>query len=112
LHPSDDSRLIDTLLRLRDLGNTILIVEHDEAMMRAADYIIDMGPGAGEHGGEVVATGTMSDIMKAEASLTGQYLSGAKEIPIPEQRRPGSGEEIVIKGARHNNLKNIDVNIP
>ena len=112
LHPSDGSRLIETLIRLRDLGNTILIVEHDEAMMRAADYIIDMGPGAGEHGGEVVATGTMSDIMKSKGSITGQYLSGIKEIPMPEQRRPGSGEEIVIKGARHNNLKNLTVSIP
>ncbi|MEK7354009.1 MAG: excinuclease ABC subunit UvrA, partial [Chloroflexota bacterium] len=112
LHPADGSRLIDTLLRLRDLGNSVLIVEHDEAMMRAADYIIDMGPGAGEHGGHVVATGTMSDIMKSKGSITGQYLSGVKEIPIPEQRRPGSGQEIVIKGARHNNLKNLTVSIP
>ena len=112
LHPADDARLIDTLLRLRDLGNSVLIVEHDEAMMRAADYIIDMGPGAGEHGGYVVATGTMDDIMKSKASITGQYLSGVKEIPIPEERRPGSGKEIVIKGARHNNLKDLDVSIP
>ncbi|MBM2824383.1 MAG: excinuclease subunit [Dehalococcoidales bacterium] len=112
LHPADDSRLIDTMKRLRDLGNTILVVEHDEAMMRAADYIIDMGPGAGEHGGQIVAMGTLADIMKSRDSLTGQYLSGTKQIPLPQQRRPGSGDEIVIKGARQNNLKNIDVHIP
>ncbi|MFC2070133.1 excinuclease ABC subunit UvrA [Chloroflexota bacterium] len=112
LHPADGSRLIDTLKRLRDLGNTILIVEHDEAMMRAADYIIDIGPGAGEHGGEIIATGTINDIMKAKKSITGQYLSGKKQIPMPVDRRPGSGEEIIIKGARQNNLKNINVNIP
>jgi excinuclease ABC subunit A len=112
LHPADGSRLIATLKRLRDLGNTILIVEHDEAMMRAADYIIDMGPGAGEHGGDVVATGTIEDIMKVKESITGQYLSRIKQIPLPQQRRPGSDEEIIIKGARQNNLKNIDVHIP
>jgi len=112
LHPADDYRLIQTLQRLRDLGNTVLVVEHDEAMMRAADHIIDMGPGAGEHGGWVVTTGTLSDIMGCQESITGQYLSGAKQIPLPAQRRPGSGEELVIKGARHNNLKDIDVHIP
>jgi len=112
LHAADDSRLIETLKRLRDLGNTILVVEHDEAMMRAADHIIDMGPGAGEHGGWVVSTGTLSDIMNCKESITGQYLSGAKQIPLPLKRRPGSGEEIVIKGAKQNNLKNIDVHIP
>ncbi len=112
LHPADDARLIETLKRLRDLGNTILVVEHDEAMMRAADHIIDMGPGAGQHGGEVVAVGTMADIMNTKDSLTGQYLSGEKQIPLPPKRRPGSGEEIVIKGARQNNLKNVDVHIP
>jgi len=112
LHRADDSRLIETLKRLRDLGNTILIVEHDEAMMRAADHIIDMGPGAGEHGGEIVATGTITDIINSRKSVTGQYLGGFKQIPMPRQRRPGSGEEIVIKGARQNNLKNIDVSIP
>jgi len=112
LHPADGSRLIDTLKRLRDLGNTILIVEHDEAVMRAADHIIDIGPGAGEHGGEIVATGTIADIMKTGDSITGQYLSKVKNIPTPEQRRHGPGEEIIIKGARQNNLKNIDVQIP
>jgi excinuclease ABC subunit A len=112
LHPADDFRLIATLKRLRDLGNTILVVEHDEAMMRAADHIIDMGPGAGEHGGWIVATGTLDDIMKCVESVTGQYLSGTKKIPLPPQRRPGNGEELVIKGARQNNLKNIDIHIP
>ncbi len=112
LHPADDFRLIETLKRLRDLGNTILVVEHDEAMMRAADHIIDMGPGAGEHGGRIVATGTLTDIMNSRESITGHYLSGVKQIPLPPKRRSGSGEEIVIKGARQNNLKNIDVHIP
>jgi excinuclease ABC subunit A len=112
LHPADDARLINTLKRLRDLGNTILVVEHDEAMMRAADHIIDMGPGAGEHGGRIVTTGSLNHIMQSKESITGQYLSGVKQIPIPAKRRPGSGEEIVIKGARQNNLKNIDVHIP
>jgi excinuclease ABC subunit A len=112
LHPADDYRLIRTMQRLRDLGNTIIVVEHDEAMMRAADHIIDMGPGAGEHGGYIVASGTLDDILKNKKSLTGLYLSGAKVIPLPEKRRPGSGKELVIKGARQNNLKNIDVSIP
>ncbi|MFC1899104.1 excinuclease ABC subunit UvrA [Chloroflexota bacterium] len=112
LHPADDSRLIETLKRLRNLGNTILTVEHDEAMMRAADYIIDMGPGAGEHGGRIIATGTLDDILNNKKSLTGQYLSGMKKIPIPKKRRSGSGEEIVILGARQNNLKAIDARIP
>jgi excinuclease ABC subunit A len=112
LHLADNYRLIDTLKRLRDLGNTILIVEHDEAMMRAADHIIDMGPGAGEYGGRVVVTGTVSDIENCKESVTGQYLSGAKQIPLPKKRRQGNGEEIVIKGARQNNLKNIEVHIP
>ncbi len=112
LHPADDYRLIATLKRMRDLGNTILVVEHDEAMMRAADHIIDMGPGAGEHGGWIVTTGTLSQIMDCKKSITGQYLSGAKKIPLPDQRRPGSGEEMIVKGARQNNLKNIDVHIP
>ncbi|MBA7473141.1 UvrABC system protein A [subsurface metagenome] len=112
LHLADNFRLIETLKRLRDLGNTILVVEHDEAMMRAADYIIDMGPGAGEHGGWIVTTGTLSDIMNCKESITGQYLSGAKQIPLPPKRRPGSAQEIVIKGAKQNNLKNIDVHIP
>jgi excinuclease ABC subunit A len=112
LHPADDYRLIQTMYRLRDLGNTILVVEHDEAMMRAADHIIDMGPGAGERGGYIVATGTLDDIIKCKKSLTGQYLGGFKKIPLPASRRPGNGKELVIKGARQNNLKNIDVSLP
>ncbi len=112
LHPADDYRLIQTMQRLRDLGNTILVVEHDEAMMRAADHIIDMGPGAGERGGYIVATGTLDDILKNPRSLTGQYLSGAKKIPLPASRRTGNGRTLTIKGARQNNLKNIDVAIP
>jgi excinuclease ABC subunit A len=112
LHPADGSKLIGTLRRLRDLDNTIIIVEHDEAMMRAADHIVDMGPGAGKDGGEIVATGTLQDIMNCPQSITGQYLSGAKQIPLPAGRRSGSGKELVIKGARENNLKDIDVHIP
>ena len=112
LHPADDHRLIETLKKLRDLGNTIIVVEHDEAMMRAADYVIDIGPGAGENGGKVVATGTIADIMQCHGSSTGDYLSGRKEISLPEVRRPGSGKSLLIRGARQNNLKNIDVPIP
>ena len=112
LHPADGSRLITTLKRLRDLDNTIIIVEHDEAMMRAADHIIDMGPGAGKQGGKIVATGTIQDIMDYPKSITGQYLSRTKQIPLPSERRSGSGKELVIHGARENNLKNIDINIP
>jgi len=112
LHLADGSRLIETLKRLRDLGNTLLIVEHDEATMQAADHIIDMGPGAGEYGGYVVATGTIAEIMNSKESITGQYLSGVRQIPLPAERRSGSGEEIIIEGARQNNLKNIDVHIP
>jgi excinuclease ABC subunit A len=112
LHPVDDARLIRTLERLRDLGNTVLIVEHDEAMMRAADHIIDMGPGAGENGGRVVAAGTIDAIMACEESMTGAYLSGRRSVPLPDARRPGNGKAIRIEGARENNLKNIDVEIP
>jgi excinuclease ABC subunit A len=112
LHPADGAKLITTLKRLRDLDNTVIVVEHDEAMMRAADYIIDLGPGAGKEGGRVVAAGTLEDIMRCPQSITGQYLSGAKQIPLPAKRRPGTGKEIIIKGARENNLKNIDVRIP
>ncbi|MGB8707169.1 MAG: excinuclease ABC subunit UvrA [Dehalococcoidia bacterium] len=112
LHPADIHLLVGTMKRLRDLGNTVLIVEHDEAMMRAADHIIDMGPGAGEHGGQIVATGTLIDVMQCPESITGQYLSRAKQIPLPQSRRPGSGKELIIKGARENNLKIIDVPIP
>jgi excinuclease ABC subunit A len=94
------------------LGNTVLVVEHDEAMMRAADHIIDMGPGAGEHGGRIIAKGTLAEILENKDSLTGQYLSGARKIPLPAGRRSGNGKEIAIIGARQNNLKNIDVHIP
>lgn len=112
LHPADGSRLIATLGRLRDLDNTIIIVEHDEAVMKAADHIIDMGPGAGRQGGEVVATGMLQDIMNCPQSITGQYLSRTRQIPLPPKRRLGSGKELVIKGARENNLKDINVHIP
>ena len=112
LHPHDDHRLIDTLVRLKDLGNTVVVVEHDEAMMRAADFIADLGPGAGEHGGNVVATGTVAEIEANEDSLTGAYLSGRQVVPYPEKRRKGNGDQIVVKGAKENNLKNIDVKFP
>ena len=112
LHPADDARLIRTLERLRDIGNTILIVEHDESMMRAADYLIDMGPGAGDHGGYVVAIGPPDEVMRDPGSLTGAYLSGARQIPIPSARRPGSGAVVEVRGARENNLKDIDVPLP
>jgi excinuclease ABC subunit A len=112
LHPADGFRLITTLKHLRDLGNTIIIVEHDEAMMRAADHIVDMGPRAGRWGGEVVATGVLQNIVDCPESITGQYLSGAKQIAWLKQRRQGSGKELIIKGARENNLKNIDAHIP
>ena len=112
LHPVDDSRLIETLQRLRDLGNTVIIVEHDEAIMRAADHIIDLGPGAGEYGGQVVATGTIDQIIQAPDSNTGQYLSHRRQIPVPQSRRSGNGNNVTVKGARENNLKNIDVPIP
>jgi excinuclease ABC subunit A len=112
LHPADDARLIETLKRLRELGNTILVVEHDEAMMRAADHIIDLGPGAGEHGGRVIVNGTLEEVLACRHSLTGQYLSGRKKIPLPVKRRAGNGEQLVVQGARQNNLKNIDIHIP
>jgi excinuclease ABC subunit A len=112
LHPIDDERLIRTLRRLRDLGNTVIVVEHDEAMMRAADWIIDMGPGAGEHGGHVVAAGPIEAIEASPGSITGAYLSGRKVIPVPAERRNGNRRSIWIRGARENNLKNIDVEIP
>jgi len=112
LHPADDYRLINTLKGLKELGNTVLVVEHDEAMMRAADYIVDLGPGAGEHGGRIVAAGSLEDILSSEKSKTGQYLSGRKKIPLPRERRNGNGEKIVIRGARQNNLKDLDVTIP
>ncbi|MFA5079462.1 MAG: excinuclease ABC subunit UvrA, partial [Dehalococcoidia bacterium] len=112
LHPADIHRLINTLKKLRDLGNTVISVEHDEGMMRAADYIIDLGPGAGEHGGRIVAAGGIQDVMKSPESITGQYLSGVRSIPMPQRRRNGSGKYLVIKKAGENNLKNLDVKIP
>ncbi|MEE9198676.1 MAG: excinuclease ABC subunit UvrA, partial [Dehalococcoidia bacterium] len=112
LHPFDDRRLIGTLKHLRDLGNTIIVVEHDEAVMRAADHIIDLGPGAGEHGGYVVVTGTIEDVMSSSESLTGLYLSGRKTIPVPSSRRTGNGKALEVKGARENNLNKIDVKFP
>ena len=112
LHQRDHLRLLGTLKRLRDLGNTVIVVEHDEETIRSADYIIDMGPGPGERGGEVVFTGPPEALVKAEHSLTGQYLSGKKFIPLPEQRRPVEGKYLVLRGATANNLKNIDVKIP
>ncbi len=112
LHQRDNDKLLATLKRLRDLGNTLIVVEHDEDTMRAADYIVDVGPGAGIHGGEIVAAGTPEEIMACESSLTGQYLSGKKKIPVPAQRRSGSGKALTVRGARENNLKDIDVSIP
>ena len=112
LHPHDDQRLIDTLVHLRDMGNTVIVVEHDEAMMRSADFIADLGPRAGEHGGNVVATGTVADIEASLESLTGAYLSGRKVVPMPEKRREGNGSELVVKGARENNLRNVEVAFP
>ena len=112
LHPADDERLINTLKRLRDLGNTVLVVEHDEAMIRAADHLIDLGPGAGEQGGYLVAQGTVEEVAAHPHSITGQYLSGSRQIPLPSHRRPGNGKQLIIQGARENNLKNIDVHIP
>ena len=112
LHPHDDHLLIGTLTNLRDMGNTVVVVEHDEAMMRSADFIADLGPGAGEHGGNIVATGTIQDIMDCPESLTGQYLSGRKKVPLPQERRPGNGLSLTVKGGSENNLKNIDVELP
>lgn len=112
LHPRDNDRLLATLKGLVNLGNTVLVVEHDDETIRAADWIIDLGPGAGEHGGEIISAGTVQHILEDKNSITGAYLSGRKQIPIPETRRKGSGKELVIRGARANNLKNIDVHIP
>ena len=112
LHQRDNDRLIASLKKMRDLGNTLIVVEHDEDTMRAADYLIDIGPGAGENGGQVIAAGTPSRSKKKRNSLTGQYLSGKKYIAIPSERRKGNGKKIVVKGASENNLKNIDVGFP
>ncbi|XZL94781.1 excinuclease ABC subunit UvrA [Clostridium perfringens] len=112
LHQRDNDRLISTLKQLRDVGNTLIVVEHDEDTMREADYIVDIGPGAGEHGGEIVASGTLDEIMSNENSLTGQYLTGAKKVELPEERRKGNGNFITVKGAKENNLKNVTAKFP
>ena len=112
LHQRDNDKLLDTLKHLRDLGNTLIVVEHDEDTMRAADYIVDVGPSAGSHGGEIVAAGTLEDICKEPRSVTGQYLTGVKKIPVPSVRRQGIGKHLTIQGAAENNLKNVDVSIP
>lgn len=112
LHQRDNDKLLGTLRSLRDLGNTLIVVEHDEDTMRAADYIVDVGPGAGSHGGEIVAAGTMEQIIAEPRSITGQYLSGFKKIPVPSHRRTGNGNSLTVRGAVENNLKEIDVSIP
>lgn len=112
LHQRDNDRLISTLKQLRDVGNTLIVVEHDEDTMREADYIVDIGPGAGEHGGEIVASGTLDEIMGNENSLTGKYLTGAKKVELPEERRKGNGNFITVKGAKENNLKNVTAKFP
>jgi excinuclease ABC subunit A len=112
LHQRDNGRLIHTLKNLKDLGNTVLVVEHDEDTIRTADYLVDIGPGAGIHGGKVVAAGTPEEVAKVKDSITAEYLSGKKSIATPKKRRQGNGKALVIKGARENNLKNVDVEIP
>jgi excinuclease ABC subunit A len=112
LHPRDNARLLKTLMELRDIGNTVLIVEHDEETIRSADWIVDLGPGAGEHGGELVAEGTVNDILNHPSSLTGAYLSRRKVVPLPKKRRNGNGHALTVVGAKQNNLKNIEVKIP
>ncbi len=112
LHQRDNDRLLDTLNRLRDIGNTVIVVEHDEDAIRSADFLVDMGPGAGQQGGEVVASGTVEEVLKNKQSLTAQYLNGEREIAVPKQRRKGNGKFIGVKGARTNNLKNVTLKIP
>ena len=112
LHQRDNDKLLETLCQLRDLGNTLIVVEHDEDTMRSADYIIDVGPGAGVHGGRIIAAGTPEEVSANPASLTGQYLSGRRSIAVPEERRPGSGKVLTIRGASENNLRDVDVSIP
>src|SRR5439155_2495101 len=109
LHHRDNQRLLDTLLKLRDLGNTVVVVEHDRDTMESADHLVDLGPGAGRHGGEIVAAGTPAEVRQVEHSLTGQYLSGRRRIPYPPERRPGRGEFLEVLGARAHNLKGVDV---
>lgn len=112
LHQRDNDKLLDTLRHLRDIGNTLIVVEHDEDTMRAADFLVDIGPGAGVHGGQLIAAGTPREVMQNEKSITGQYLSGKRFIPVPKKRRDGNGKKLTVFGAAENNLKNIDVEIP
>src|SRR5207248_1446651 len=112
LHQRDNRKLIATLIKLRDLGNTLIVVEHDEDTIRTADFMVDIGPGAGEHGGEIIAAGTVAEVLAHPTSLTARYLRGDLEVPVPKQRRPGSGKSLVVRGARENNLKDLDVEIP
>jgi excinuclease ABC subunit A len=112
LHQRDNARLIRTLQHMRDLGNTLLVVEHDDETIRSADWVVDLGPGAGEHGGRLVFEGTVEQLLKDKKSLTGAYLSGRRKIEVPAERRPGNGKYLVIRGATENNLKNLDVQIP
>jgi excinuclease ABC subunit A len=112
LHQRDNKRLIETLMRLRDLGNTVLVVEHDEETIRVADHVVDIGPGAGEHGGQVVHSGTVKGLLRNKDSVTGQYLSGRRTIPVPEMRRQPGEESVVVRGAREHNLQDLDVEFP
>jgi excinuclease ABC subunit A len=112
LHQRDNHRLIETLMRLRDLGNTVMVVEHDEDTIRVADWVVDIGPGAGEHGGEVIHSGPVKGLLRNKASITGQYLSGKRSVPVPKHRRPPGDEQLTIRGAREHNLRNLDVSIP
>ena len=112
LHQKDNAKLIATLIRLRELGNTLIVVEHDEETIRTADWVLDIGPGAGEHGGEVIASGPLKAVLDEPRSITGAYLRGERAVPIPEKRRPGNGKALVVRGAREHNLKNIDATFP
>ena len=112
LHPKDNVKMIATLESLRDIGNTVIVVEHDEDTIRAADHLVEMGPGPGVHGGEVVVQGTLDDVLACKASPTGQFLSGKRSIATPARRRKGSGKALVVRGARENNLKSVDVAFP
>src|SRR5262249_29316613 len=112
LHPKDNVKMIETLKRLRDLGNSVIVVEHDADTIRAADHVVEIGPGPGVHGGKIVTQGPFAKILKDEKSLTGAYLSGRRSIGIPNLRRNGTGKSIIVRGARQNNLRNIDVEIP
>ena len=112
LHQRDNAKLIATLTRLRDLGNTVLVVEHDEETIRTADWVVDIGPGAGEHGGEIIANGPLEAVLAEPRSITGAFLRGERAVPIPTKRRKGNGKELVVRGAREHNLRDIDVRVP